>query len=306
MTPTERTSRSALINLRLPGCVLVAGLALTAAAVWFNVREIGRTERARFDQLVERIEVAMEGRFGAAVEALTLGEKLVEADTGLTAAVWRNHVNSVWPFVNKGVVGLGYIERWPRSEVATLEGRIRAAGTADFTVERAGTHDSLYVVTYLGPEALNRGARGLDIASGTTRKTAAEAAMATGQLALSRRIRLVYGAETVPGFLLLLPHYAPGRPTGTVAERTAALKGWVYASLRSDLIVGDIPASLDDQADIDVFEGRTTSTATLLFDSYRNLPATAAERLIDGEDYKERRFSDVRILRLHGQEWTNP
>ena len=58
--------------------------------------------------------------------------------------------------------------------------------------------------------------------------------MVTGQAALSRRIQVIEGEGDVPGFLLFLPWYAPGRPLGTSEERTAALIGWVYASIRVD------------------------------------------------------------------------
>lgn len=96
---------------------------------------------------------------------------------------------------------------------------MRADGLPGFKIERTGSHELLYVVTHLEPALLNEGALGLDIGSGTTRRTAAETAMRSGTLALSRRIRLIYGEQTVPGFLLLLPLYSAGRPVGTPAER---------------------------------------------------------------------------------------
>ena len=49
-----------------------------------------------------------------------------------------------------------------------------------------------------------------------------------------RRIQVIEGEGDVPGFLLFLPRYAPGRPIDTPDERTAALTGWVYASIRVD------------------------------------------------------------------------
>jgi PAS domain S-box-containing protein len=119
--------------------------------------------------------------------------------------------------------------------------------------------------------------------------------MRSGALALSRRIRLIYGERTVPGFLLLLPCYAAGRPVGTPAEREAALAGWVYASLRSDLLLGDIAAALGRQADIKVYEGRATGPESLLFESEKT-PASAASMAA--------RFSQERVLGIYGQEWT--
>ncbi|MBC7365458.1 MAG: response regulator [Undibacterium sp.] len=299
----ERTSRRSFLSHWLPASVLVLGLLLTVGAGWFSAQEVQRADRLRFNQLVDRVVAAMQGRFEAAVEALKVGRTLVEAEPILSHNQWSDHVNSVWPYVNKGVVGLGYIQRWPRSDIAALEAQVRADGLPDFKVERRGEHEKLYVVTHLEPAKLNLGALGLDIASGNTRRTAAETAMRTGELALSRRIRLVYGTETVPGFLLLLPLYAPGRPMATPADREWALNGWVYASIRSDLLLQDISAALGNQADIDVFESLETTTTTLLFDSDHSI-APGENRTVTAEEYRDRTFSEVRIFKIHGQDWT--
>ncbi len=299
----ERTTRRSLLNYWLPTSVLVLGFVLTLGAGWYSAREVRRADRLRFNQIVDRVVAALQGRFDAAVEALKVGRTLVEAEPILSHNQWSDHVNSVWPYVNKGVVGLGYIQRWPRSDIAALEAQVRADGQPDFKIERRGEHEKLYVVTHLEPAKLNLGALGLDIASGNTRRMAAVAAMRTGELALSRRIRLVYGAETVPGFLLLLPLYAPSRPMGTPTDREQALNGWVYASLRSDLLLQDISATLGNQADIDVFEGLETTTSALLFNSDRHLKLDE-ERATTAADYRDRLFSEQRVFKIHGQDWT--
>ena len=282
------------LSVILPAVALILGLAATVIAAWFSAREVRRADQMRFEQLARTAEISIQARFDVAVEALKVGRQLVEAEPMPGHTTWRNYVNSVWPYVNKGVVGLGYVQRWPRRELGALEEKVRADGLPGFKIERTGSHELLYVVTHLEPAMLNEGALGLDIGSGTTRRTAAETAMRSGTLALSRRIRLIYGEQTVPGFLLLLPLYSAGRPVGTPAERETALTGWVYASLRSDLLLGDIAGALGRQADIKVYEGRKTGTETLLFDSEKTPAASTMAA----------RFSDVRVLGIHGQEWT--
>lgn len=68
----------------------------------------------------------------------------------------------------------------------------------------------------------------------------------------------------------------------------------MYASLRSDLLLGDIAGALGRQADIKVYEGRKPGTETLLFESEKTPAASTMAA----------RFSDVRVLGIHGQEWT--
>jgi len=69
----------------------------------------------------------------------------------------------------------------------------------------------------------------------------------------------------VPGFLLLSPVYANDVPTTTPAEREAALRGWVYASLRADLLLGPVVDSTERQIDLEVFEDDSPKVESLVF-----------------------------------------
>ena len=73
---------------------------------------------------------------------------------------------------------------------------------------------------------------------------------------LSRRIGLEYDSRSVPGFLLFLPIY---RKDGTAAatppaDRLAMTQGWVYASIRVDELLADMPLHAAAQLDIAVYE----------------------------------------------------
>ena len=144
------------------------------------------------------------------------------------------------PFLDEEPVGLGRVERIGRDGIHALERRVRADGVPSFRVERVGQNPWLYVVTGVEPAARNRGALGLDVGSGTTRRRAAERAMVTGQAALSRRIRVIEGAARCPGFLLFLPLYAPGRQVRTpgAADRRADWLGVRLAQDRRELTRG--------------------------------------------------------------------
>ena len=71
---------------------------------------------------------------------------------------------------------------------------------------------------------------------------------------LSNRIGVIEGDREVPGFLLFLPVYAKGRPAATVAEREAALQGWIYASIRMDALTTGLEAVGAHQLDLTVLE----------------------------------------------------
>ncbi|MBI5693538.1 MAG: response regulator [Verrucomicrobia bacterium] len=251
----------------LPWLVLVAGLLLTQL-VWLSVRNERRAQQeVRFGRLKERVLDGFNMRLAAVEQALHGGRTLVEATGELPDSDWSRYVESVERFLDRGVVGLGYTKRLPRTELDAYEAHLRGSGRPEFTAERAGDNPMVYLVTHLEPRARNAGAVGKDIGSGTTRRTAAEQAMRSGVPVLTRRIGLVEGTTTVPGSLLLVPVYAPGVPTESLAAREQSLLGWVYASLRLDRLWSSVALDTDHQVDIEVYEADEDAPETLLFDS---------------------------------------
>jgi PAS domain S-box-containing protein len=247
--------------------VLVAGL-LLSTAIWLSVRsELQRQDAARFERLKERVLAAIEARFKAAEQALHGGRTLVQSSGEVSHGQWTRYVDSAMPFFDRGVVGLGFVQRLPRTQLDAAEARIRAVGRPDFTAERAGARPEVYLVTEIEPQSRNALALGRDVGSGTTRRAAADEAMRTGAAILSRRIKLVEGEQEKPGCLLFLPVYAPGAALTDPAAREQALQGWVYASLRVDLLLHGVAAAGDGQVDFEAFENAEANAEAILFDS---------------------------------------
>ncbi|MCX6955870.1 MAG: CHASE domain-containing protein, partial [Verrucomicrobia bacterium] len=221
----------------LPWMVLVIGLTLSIAGWRVLRQELRRQDEARFERLKERVLTAINGRLQAASEAIYGGRAFVDVQTLMMPAEWRAYTQSVARFFDRGVIGLGYVERIEHARLAELEARIRSAGVPDFTVERKGENPWAGIVTHVEPLARNQGVLGLDILSGNTRRAAAEEAARTGELAISRRINLAEGARTVPGCLLLLPVFRGGVIPADAAAREAAVRGWIYTSVRLDWLL---------------------------------------------------------------------
>jgi PAS domain S-box-containing protein len=251
----------------LPWLVFAAGLLLTWM-LWYPVTlELQRQDGARFERLKERVLGAIDARFKAAEQALYSGRALLERRDAVSPADWMRFVDGQSAFFDYGVVGLGYVERVPRTELDAVEARVRAGGLPDFVAERAGQNPYVYLVTLIEPEARNYAALGKDVGAGNTRRSAAEQAMETGVPIMSRRINVIEGNENVPGSLLFLPVYDRAVPLTDTAARERALRGWVYASLRVDLLLQNVAAAADGQVEFEAFEGREAKAETLLFDS---------------------------------------
>ena len=272
----------------MPWLALGAGLILSAT-IWATVRvEMQRQDGARFERLRERVLEAIDARFQAAEQALYGGRALVESTGDVSHLQWARYVNSVWPFFDRGVIGLGYVQRVPRAELPLLETRMRAQGRPGFAAKREGDQPDVFLVTHIEPLARHALALGQDIGADPARRAAAEQSMRTGAPTLTGRINIVEGERRVPGCLLLLPVYEPGAPFTNVIDRERALQGWVYTSLRVDLLLQGVAAAADGQLDFEAFDGDDANPATLLFDSDNRIEfdrtrwADAMARVVDG------------------------
>ncbi len=287
----------------LPVLVLVAGCAVATGGWWVVRQENQQADEARFERLVERTLGSIEDRFDAAAESLQSARMLVQLKPEISQREWTDYTASMERYLGEGVVGLGYAQRLPRSQVPALEAKQRAAGLSNFKVELISPRDLLYVVTHIAPMERNAAALGLDIGSGQTRKEAAELAMRTGQMTLSRRIRLIHDNQTVPGFMLLLPVYGAGADPGDEMARERALTGWVYAAVRTDVLMSTVTNAAGPQVDFKIFQSPASDAKMLLYDTEagaKNWSETAAETAT----YAGRAFALVRQIPVYGQVWT--
>jgi PAS domain S-box-containing protein len=278
----------------LMGTVLVA---LAFVGSHLMRKEIERVDQARFDRLEDRLLENIHARFRTAEQAMMgLGSLVFNSEFAPTAEQWARQVSLEERYLNKGTIGLGYIQRVPRTKFSSLERRMRSAGYPGFKVEPGGENGIGYVVSHIAPLELNALALGLDIARGETRRTAAEASMRHGTFELSKKIELIHGNDTVPGFLLFRPVYRSLREPDTVETREADLMGWVYASIRIDGLLAGVGALMGDQIDFEVYQGEAVDPQHLLFDHDQHslLPGPTTSR----------RFAATRILTVFGQKWT--
>ncbi len=298
-TPKTRQARSRA----LPWLALVVGLLLSVAG-WRALRaEIRRQDEARFERLQERVLTAINGRFQAAGEAIYGGRSFVEVQTVMTQAEWGRYVRAVSRFFDRGVVGLGYVERVERSKLSDLEARLRADGVAGFTAERRGESAWCGIVTHVEPLARNPGVLGLDVLSGNTRRTAAEESARKGELVITRRINIIEGTRTVPGCLLLLPVYRGGEMPIEPAARADAVRGWVYAALRPDWLLRGVAEAADGQLDFEAYESGQATADTLLFDGNDEAGFTDDRWKLAARDSGAAMAVSLEVP-LHGRVWT--
>ncbi|QYM79895.1 response regulator [Horticoccus luteus] len=286
---------------------LAFGIALIVAVVgaWIVRGQLHQNERDRFLRIAGHIEPAVEHQFKEAAEAVAGAQAWIAATPEVSREQWSAYFDSLAPYLGRGVVGLSYVERVKREDLPQFETRMRAAGEPEFTVERSGDnreHAEFFVVTRAEPRELNSRALGLDIGAGRTRRAAAEAAMRSGTAVMSRRIELIYGDDSVPGFLLLQPVYRAGADVSTPAARERALIGWVSAAVDPALLLQGVLGAAEGGLELAVFQGTTATKETFLFDSSQQVQT--GQQVPTLTTWARGGWTQTMPLDVFGQRWT--
>ena len=150
---------------------------------------------------------------------------------------------------------------------------MRAEGFPGYDVNPPGPRDVYTSIVCLEPfSGRNLRAFGYDMFSEPVRRAAMAQARDTGKSAISGKVTLVQeGDSGEPGMLIYVPVYRNGLPRETVAQRRAALFGWVYSPYRMrELMNGIIPdwkIHNGELVDLHVYDGDRPDLDRLLFDS---------------------------------------
>lgn len=286
----------------LPWLILVMCLGASVAAWKLLQWETRRADEARFVQLNERITGTISSRLKDVVKVLNNSEAMYLSQRETTHSEWKNYVRRLDNINDFGIVGIGFIERIRRESIPELEARVARDGAPHFKIEAGGKGDFAYVVTYIEPEEDNTGVLGLDLTRGTTRRTAAENASLKGRPCLSRRIRVTEGNHETPGFLMLIPIYATQEIPADSDQRLSNTRGWIYASLKTNLLMRHVAAAADQELAIQVFEGTDPTPENLLYtENLKGLGITPGQiELPTGKDA----LRSLHRLDLYGQTWT--
>lgn len=251
---------------RLPVLTLVLGLMVSWFAAWGFWTSEHDASRARFDRAATQIQSAIEARF----------DKVQQGFHGLRSAMTmmdrelRPHEFSDWMQARfqdgelLGIRGIGFIKRVPRGELEAWQAAQRAMGIPDFEVKTKGGSADLYVISRIEPLRDNRQAWGYDVGSEAFRRQAAEEAVRTGQVTLTRRITLVQDGLKRPGFLFYMPLFRKGVILQTVQDRRDNLVGLIYAPIVMEEFLRGIAPELQGALDFGVYDSPLTDGRSLL------------------------------------------
>lgn len=213
---------------------------------------------------------------------------------------WRSYVETLelTEFL-PGMQGIGFAEWIPAPALAAHEARLRHDGFDGYRVWPEGARAGYSAVVYLEPfSGRNLRAFGYDMFSDPVRRVAMAQARDSGIGALSGRVRLQQedGRDEQAGFLMYAPVYRTGAPVTTVAERRAALTGWVYSPYRmKDMVAATFRGwrpGFGRSLFLTVYDGDTVAPDARMFD---NTPP--------GVEALPGMVQQQRLLEFRGRHW---
>lgn len=194
---------------------------------------VAATEDAA-DLVLARLNLYQYGLRGARGALLTAGE------LGISREVF-DHYNQTRDLASEfpGASALGFIRRVLEQDESEFLKHARADGEADFSIRQFSPHSGeRYIVQYVEPFEGNQPAIGLDIASETSRREAAQSSIQSGAARITGPITLVQStAKSRQSFLVLMPIFRGGVTPATAAEREAAAFGWSYFVLQTEEVL---------------------------------------------------------------------
>ena len=249
--------------------VFLAGLSLTFAAWRFLAGSELERDRNVFHHRVRELAGRLTKRIEADAQILRGAAGLFQSVREVTRDEWRRYVDSLQlAEAYPGIQGVGFSEWIAPEGLAAHELRIRAQGFPSYAVKPPGVRERYTSIVYLEPfTALNQRAFGFDMYSEPVRRAAMDRAIDTQSITVSDAIVLLQEnpGTTQAGIIMYQPIYHWDQPTGTVAERRAAIVGFVYLPIRMGNLTRGALGTLPTDLSFDLYSAPGPASSALLF-----------------------------------------
>ncbi len=289
--------------------VLLISLLLTSLAYLYVRQNVEAQTRARFDEITQATQEAIERRTQAYLDAMLGARGLFYASRSVTRGEWDNYVEGIEPGNHfEGLQALSYTERVEPEEREAFARRLQEEGLPEIRpdLDPGGERPVYFPITYTGPlEGANASLLGYDFYAEAAHREAMDRARDSGAPQATKRVYVLTEAPAdseadlalEQGFVVYLPVYNDGEPQETVAERRRTLGGFVAGSFVVDGLLGGVfRGAFEPAIDFEVYDGREAASSPLLFDS-------------DGIKRADERgsatlFSNESQLRIAGRKWS--
>ncbi|ART83002.1 hypothetical protein CBP31_10505 [Oceanisphaera profunda] len=270
------THQHPTILSRLSWVALLLGLLCTGLAAW----EVKTTSEARavkdFSFVTDHITTTVKERLTTYALMLRGGAGLFDASAEVTRQEWDQYVSKLQlSQAMSGISGVNFTLQISPAELEQHIAQVRTTGLADYHIWPSGPRDLYTSILFLSPfHARNQKALGYDMFTDPIRHQAMIQARDTGRVSLSGKVDLVIedAEHRQAGTLMFAPVYQADRALESIAQRRAALIGWVHGAYRMDDfmegILGDWQAQQQQPINLRIFDGTQVLDETLLYSSH--------------------------------------
>lgn len=313
-TAKHKVSRIFKVGLM---AVIVSGMGLSIFSKHHLQASIEREARGRFESLAADAVGKVERRVMQPVYGLKGARGVYAASKAVERNEFKAYVESrdlAMEF--PGALGMGFIQRVMREDVGAFLAAERADDAPDFQISIASIPQSmqpqggpaielqpdLYIIKHIYPLERNRPAWGFDVGSEPVRREAVERAVATGEPAITGKIRLVQDSRGCTGFLYFVPVYKNGSHPKTAEERFASLVGLTYSPIVMEDALVDLNESMAGLLDVEVFDGTIPESGNKLFDLDDHL--AGVHGVLGKDAFAGKKFHTTASITMGGRPWT--
>jgi CHASE1-domain containing sensor protein len=256
--------------------VLLSAMLIVTIYASIRVRtDIDVEAKKEFEFACSQIELRIDARMDAHEQILMGAAAHFAASDEVTREEWRTFVSQQKVEQHlPGIQGIGFSLIIPRERLTQHIQEIRSQGFPDYNVKPEGDREIYTSIIYLEPfSGRNLRAFSYDMFSEPVRRLAMERARDLAAPVLSGKVILVQetGQDVQAGTLMYVPVYRKGMSTDTIADRRAAIYGWVYSPYRmNDLMQGVLKgwnSEVRKWIRLQIFDDESLSADSLLYDS---------------------------------------
>src|SRR5882724_3886627 len=242
-----------------PYVILILGL-LFSFIVSYSLSWMAEAQdRSRFKASVEEIDTTIRSRTQTYIALLRAATGLFAASESVDSHEFNRFVEQIdLPRNYPGVQGIGFSIKLRPDQREALIQEMRRSGAPSFRIWPDTQRDEYHAIVYLQPlDRRNQAAIGFDMFTEPVRHAAMEQARDTGAPTASGKVTLVQEIDPnkQAGFLIFAPVYRNLAPVSNVAERRAALAGFVYSPFRADDLLAAILQSKRFDVHAQIYDG---------------------------------------------------